>query len=66
MDFKTTAYVPSINIASLYAAMMKGLIYVNVHMVKNPNGEVRYQVTLKAHTRLYMYTVRHDELLSNT
>lgn len=32
------------NIASLYAAMKKGLIYFNVHTVANPNGEVRGQV----------------------
>jgi hypothetical protein len=32
------------NIASLYSAIEKGLIYLNVHTVKNPGGEVRGQV----------------------
>jgi hypothetical protein len=45
-DFKNTTVcgVTIVNIASLYAAILKGLIYVNVHTVANPAGEVRGQV----------------------
>jgi hypothetical protein len=45
-DFATTpgCGVTINNIASLYAAIKQGLIYVNVHTVANPNGEVRGQI----------------------
>lgn len=45
-DFQNTTGcgVTIVNIASLYAAILKGLIYVNVHTVANPAGEVRGQV----------------------
>ena len=32
------------NIAALYQAMKEGLIYLNVHTVDNPQGEVRGQI----------------------
>ena len=32
------------NIASLYAAVLEGLIYINFHTVSNPSGEVRDQL----------------------
>lgn len=45
-DFKTTpgCGVTINTIASLYAAMKQDLIYLNVHTIANPAGEIRGQV----------------------
>jgi hypothetical protein len=45
-DFKSTPTcgVTINNIASLFSAIQKGLIYLNVHTVANPAGEIRGQV----------------------
>ena len=45
-DFKNTPLcgVTINNIASLFFAIRKGLIYLNVHTVANPDGKVRGQL----------------------
>jgi hypothetical protein len=44
VDCETTCGQPVNNIASLRAAILEGCIYVNVHTVSNPAGEIRGQL----------------------
>ncbi len=55
------------DIASLYSAIEKGLIYLNVHTIKNPGGEVRGQVFLNPVFKYTTYaTGSQDGVTSST